>query len=318
MSRRKRRPPDRVVAQAKFASAYRCCCTRRGSVIHHIDGNTDNNDLDNLVFLCHDCHHKAHVTGGLKRKLTPSDIRMCRDDWQEKVARKGKEWANSLPRDGSPFLAMDHLRGIVLDAIAINDIRAFDEKRQTTDWEQLKDDVQALFRYTDSRYGYTVHEEVLSAMASVTYFVRRGMPKEVVEAIKTNISGALPIYTLVGKQDNQNPSGVQLLLRGCDLGFELAYDALRYLKDLSTMDIGVELLWEILRFAQLNVLNDVKEKALGQFTCLEEVARTHAPEIREDALVWICFKRDDALAVDDDKAPPLPWSVHDKIAEPNR
>ena len=99
MSRRKRRPPDRVVAQAKFASAYRCCCCmRRGSVIHHIDGNRDNNDLDNLVFLCHDCHHEAHVTGGLKRKLTPSDIRMCRDDWQEKVARKGREWANSLPR----------------------------------------------------------------------------------------------------------------------------------------------------------------------------------------------------------------------------
>lgn len=319
MSRRKRQLPDRVAAQVKFASAYRCCrCMRQGSAIHHIDGNRDNNDLDNLAFLCHDCHHEAHIRGGLKRKLTPSDIRMCRDDWHAQVERNGREWVNSLPRDGSPFLAMDHLRGILLDAIAIDAIRAFEEKRQTTDWEQLKDDVQALFRYTDSRYSHTVHEEVLSAMASVTYFVSRGMPKEVVEAIKTNISAALPIYTLVGKQDNQNPSGVQLLLRGCDLGFELAYDALRYLKDLSTMDIGLELLREILRFAQLNALNDVREKALGEFTRLEEVARNHAPEIREDALVWICFKRDDALAVDDDKAPPLPWSVHDKIAAPNR
>lgn len=31
-------------------------------VVHHIDGNRDNNDLDNLIPLCRSCHSKVHNT----------------------------------------------------------------------------------------------------------------------------------------------------------------------------------------------------------------------------------------------------------------
>jgi len=28
--------------------------------VHHLDKNHKNNDFDNLVFLCHNCHHLVH------------------------------------------------------------------------------------------------------------------------------------------------------------------------------------------------------------------------------------------------------------------
>lgn len=31
-----------------------------GFEVHHIDGDPSNNDLDNLVALCTDCHHTRH------------------------------------------------------------------------------------------------------------------------------------------------------------------------------------------------------------------------------------------------------------------
>jgi len=34
----------------------------RSLVVHHIDGNRDNNDLDNLIPLCRSCHRKIHNT----------------------------------------------------------------------------------------------------------------------------------------------------------------------------------------------------------------------------------------------------------------
>jgi hypothetical protein len=34
---------------------------------HHIDSNRSNNEYDNLIVLCHNCHHKIHNNKGLSR-----------------------------------------------------------------------------------------------------------------------------------------------------------------------------------------------------------------------------------------------------------
>jgi hypothetical protein len=35
---------------------------------HHIDGNRANNEYDNLIVLCHNCHHNFHNSKGLTRE----------------------------------------------------------------------------------------------------------------------------------------------------------------------------------------------------------------------------------------------------------
>jgi hypothetical protein len=35
---------------------------------HHIDGDRSNNEYDNLIVLCHNCHHKIHNGKGLSKQ----------------------------------------------------------------------------------------------------------------------------------------------------------------------------------------------------------------------------------------------------------
>jgi len=44
--------------------------TLRGSVvIHHIDGDRDNNDVNNIMLLCETCHRMLHELGVIQRWL---------------------------------------------------------------------------------------------------------------------------------------------------------------------------------------------------------------------------------------------------------
>jgi hypothetical protein len=75
----------------------RCCiCQTPFIVIHHIDGDPSNNDLDNLAPLCPNCHSQAHSTSDLTTNLTPSRIKLLRDKWYE-YCEKRKEGANISP-----------------------------------------------------------------------------------------------------------------------------------------------------------------------------------------------------------------------------
>lgn len=40
-----------------------CECGKKATDIHHIDGNSKNNDPENLVKLCRSCHIKKHPRG---------------------------------------------------------------------------------------------------------------------------------------------------------------------------------------------------------------------------------------------------------------
>jgi len=70
----------------KYLNAYpeKCivCSERDDIVIHHKDGDRNNNDLRNLTALCKDCHRKVHgkksLTGRLAElqiQLPPSSLR---------------------------------------------------------------------------------------------------------------------------------------------------------------------------------------------------------------------------------------------------
>lgn len=317
METKRRSVPYQVAAQLKFASGHRCCvCRHRGDVLHHLDGNPSNNEFENLAFLCFNCHDDATRTGGLRRKLTKADIVVSRDDWYERVKRHGIEWACSLPDDTPGRFSREELRTLTLDALAIDAIRDFDNKCQRDDWEKLKRDVKALFRYTDFRYGKAVRNELLSVLGGVTSLTREGMPYVTAGAVGGVISATLPIFNLVGKQTQlEGTTESELLVVGCSLGFDLAYDGLRWLQNLAVADVGLDILWIILRFAELNDLSEVRTSALEEFARLEEVAKQHVSAISEDALEWIRFKRDDALAVDFADAPPIPREIDERISK---
>lgn len=83
--------PSDISAKVLFLSNRTCCvCRVKGKPIqiHHIDGNSLNNDLRNLAVLCLDCHNETQISGGFGRKLSPEQVILYRDDWIALVTRE--------------------------------------------------------------------------------------------------------------------------------------------------------------------------------------------------------------------------------------
>ncbi len=58
-----------------------CICQHPYIVVHHIDGNRNNHEWDNLVGLCPNHHDQAHHSGGLSTGLNPERLKDLRDSW---------------------------------------------------------------------------------------------------------------------------------------------------------------------------------------------------------------------------------------------
>ncbi|OGU32331.1 MAG: hypothetical protein A2057_13805 [Ignavibacteria bacterium GWA2_35_9] len=87
-SRRTKIPKD-VADDIQFKSDLVCVvCEAPGDHIHHIDGNSSNNDPDNQVLLCFRHHDAATLKGSLSRKLSSGVLRKYREQHYKKVRQK--------------------------------------------------------------------------------------------------------------------------------------------------------------------------------------------------------------------------------------
>jgi hypothetical protein len=95
--------PPEIAAEVLFKSNRICCVCRlknKPIQIHHIDGNHQNNDINNLSVLCLDCHTETQITGGFHRKLTPDLVTLFRDDWLKQVSKERVSNMVTLYNDG--------------------------------------------------------------------------------------------------------------------------------------------------------------------------------------------------------------------------
>ena len=79
-----------IAAKVLFNSDRTCVvCRNKGKPIqiHHIDEDNSNNDWNNLVVLCLDCHNETQIKGGFHRKLDSGQIILYRDDWYSIISR---------------------------------------------------------------------------------------------------------------------------------------------------------------------------------------------------------------------------------------
>jgi len=84
----------------------RCCvCQTPFIVIHHIDEDPSNNQIDNLAPLCPNCHSQAHSSSQMTTNLTSSRITTLRDKWYEYCVRR----RDSLAIDPNAILKVINL-----------------------------------------------------------------------------------------------------------------------------------------------------------------------------------------------------------------
>jgi hypothetical protein len=84
----RRKIPKAREEEMLFNANHTCCiCKERNKdvVIHHIDGNSSNNDLENLAVVCLDCHSRITGSSGLGKSFKPGEVRRYKRVWDKQV-----------------------------------------------------------------------------------------------------------------------------------------------------------------------------------------------------------------------------------------
>jgi hypothetical protein len=78
--------PAAIADAVLIASGHRCAVCGSPSIqLHHSNGDRSDNRPENLVVVCLIHHDQAERSGGLVRKLTPTQLRKYKRAWESKV-----------------------------------------------------------------------------------------------------------------------------------------------------------------------------------------------------------------------------------------
>ncbi len=80
---------DEVLFRANHTCSI-CRIRDKDVQIHHIDGDSEHNELDNLVVLCLDCHSKVTGRRGLGKSFKPSEVKRFKRSWEKYIEESRK------------------------------------------------------------------------------------------------------------------------------------------------------------------------------------------------------------------------------------
>ena len=294
-----------------FESDMSCCICRvpgKSLELHHLNGDPNNHDSTNIAVLCHDHHSQATSTPGLGRSLSEGIIRRYRNEWLATVRTR-----RCLPTPSKQTLQDRRvLHEMLLGAVACHEIRKVRHALRLEKWDQSVELLRSLYVFTDWSYGYEVRSEILYTLAIMGDHTRHKMPVKLAREIENLAFAALPIASLVTPSKRQPNRNVQKLLRSAlCLGFAIAHDGVKYLRDIAITAAGTRILFIVLRFAHLNSLSKLKNEALEEFARLQEEAKRVD---FQDARHWLEFEKLDALALDGDPLPCYPEELAARIS----
>jgi len=310
MVRKSRRSiPERVASRVMFMADQLCCaCHSRGDHIHHIDGNPENNDVDNLVLLCFTHHDEVTTKEGIRRRLTPGVLRRYRTQLYREVQHK-----RTLPTLERPS---EKLFQLMLDAVTVREIQRLS---YGVNWDNSHD-VSELFcsmRICQEYSGIRARQEVLITLLDGSYHTKyrrtknfRSLAKDICD-IAYEVS---PITNFRTKSTTKVTGGeLGLISYALEIGAQVAYNGVLKVHDFVVANAGGELLWKILRFVRLNRLRKLKKDVLREFDNVIDAAKRSGDQRMVDLIL---LYRQHGLT-GDHLYPILPDAIEEQILSHN-
>ncbi|GAH63199.1 unnamed protein product, partial [marine sediment metagenome] len=87
-SKNRKKIPINIDAELLFNNDRTCCICRdrrKRPQIHHINGDTSNNSLDNLAVVCPIDHDEIHKQGGMTKGFSPVLVKKYKSSWEQSV-----------------------------------------------------------------------------------------------------------------------------------------------------------------------------------------------------------------------------------------
>ena len=182
---------------------------------------------------------------------------------------------------------------LILEAPILQDIRRIEHNLQvTSDWELINQEVAPLRRYAMDGSA-TVRLAVLEALNDPCARVRSDMPAGVALHL-TNI--IWPAIKPGEEKEGRIAEEEEILLRAAEHGRVLAYDGALYLRNGTTVWAGAIVLAEVLCAASGYELPKVVSKVRQGFKSARDGAERSHPKSFREAIEWLRYKEEDALA----------------------
>jgi len=308
MKKQKRRTkiPIRIEETVLFDSNRTCCLCRASNAVqvHHIDGNPDNNIINNLAVLCINCHDQVTKKGGITKNTSPGLVRRYQDEWY-KIVRKRKE------KQISDVKIKNLSERKILNLLAIHEIRKINASLSVIrDAKEYEKELSKLYAFA-GEYDSIVKLELLGALSSFRILDFKGTAaSELAYYVSCLVTIALPITSLVTPSKSKfSRNEEDVLLAASSMGLSMCYLAVHRKLDLNIIDAGAKIMWTVLRLVRLNKYHNLEKEILGDFRHLKEIAKT---KDFNDAYRWLDFLEKDALALNP-PLPQLPKDIENKI-----
>ncbi len=266
--------PKTVLSEVMHLSDRKCCIDQKERVqLHHIDGNPNNNNIENLALLCLDCHDDATKTGSLSRKLDAETIKRFRKTHYETIqANRDAAFAVISQKNDeiSPFdLVNATIQGCVLVEIAkirLDYVTSKQDKHQL-----LLTKLSAFSEYNFPRVCY----ELFTFLDLISFETRSGPPLEKINSITFLVKEYFPVY----ENSASNEQILQVGSLAVNIAYGIIYDTSIYIKKYGSMKEGYDLLLYIFVTADRIEHENLKKLASEKMNEIE--SNLNRPE-RED------------------------------------
>lgn len=268
MGSRKKLPRSAVVEIMDSVDLRCCMCpssqslppTVRNGQIHHLDGDPSNSELENLVYLCLDCHEEAGKSTRSARRVPP-----------ELIVRRRDRLVNRIHAERLlPSRVSIGFRD-ALDALVVMDVRSL----QTSDEDEwaATDNALCAVRSYPPEIGPTARRAILSFLSRLAADTRFRMPSRIAAGIASCAIDLLPLRSLKQSDHDLEAEDFDLLETAAQIGADLAYDGALYCGSFDIVRSGGEILWRVLSYARSRTLYALEAFADDHFEVALDGAR---------------------------------------------
>lgn len=260
-------PPD-IDAAVVYMSDFKCCiCQKKGDHTHHLDGNKNNNKIENLALLCFDHHNLAGLKNNLSKKLSKQAILKYREHYYQVVANERQRALGTLD---SPIkeITEEKLLTISKNAVIIIELDKIKSQFYEENWKKRSETISQINIHLDHNNNRLAYDVIrfLSHVASMT---RSGMTYDAALSLHMTLLNFCP-----GLHDAENREQTIEIAKMCiHLGDNIAYDSFIHLRNLAVASCGLTIIKFIHREATQNKIQELIDLVSQTYKELEETLR---------------------------------------------